>query len=151
MVNNDKVALMTHLAIYENDYGRESDLLQRYHKRDYIRMNSLKTFFISTAAFILMIALYCCISADHFMVRLQDVDVKKVCIIAGLIYAVFIKINIWISNVVMGRRYEKARGRSYRYYRQMTELEKLYEDEQLASYVASKEKEMELNEPIISN
>lgn len=151
MVNNDRVALMTHLAIYENYYGKEGDVLQHYHKKDFIRMNSLKTFLISTLAFILMIVLYFVITRNWSLIRISDADLKKICIITGIVYTIFIWINVRISNLIMARRYENAKARNARYVRQISELEQMYEDEQLASYVANKEKEMERNEPIISD
>lgn len=151
MVNNDRVALMTHLALYENYYGKESEVLQHYHKKDFIRLNSLKTFLISTLAFVLMLVLYFVITKNWILTRINDVDFKKLCIVIGIVYTIFIWVNVKISNLIMARRYENAKVRNARYARQIYELEQMYEDEQLASYVASKEKEMERNDPIISD
>jgi cytochrome bd-type quinol oxidase subunit 2 len=151
MVNNDRVALMTRLAIYEANHGHEDDMLQQYHKKDYIRIQSLKTIFFSSIAFVLIIALWLCVAESDVLLQLRDGSVKKISFIIGVIYIIFLWINLRINRLIQGRRYENAKGRNYRYMRQLMELGQMYEEEQLANYVANKEKEMELNEPVISD
>ena len=43
MLNNRKVRLMTKLAIYEKEDGKEDIRLGRYYRGDYVRYQLLKT------------------------------------------------------------------------------------------------------------
>lgn len=151
MVHNDRVALMTRMAIYEANYGHENDTLQQYDKKDYVRIQSLKTIILSSLAFVLILALGLCIQENDILLQLRDISVKKTAFLLGSAYIVFLWINYWINKLVQGRKYENAKVGNYRYMHQLTELNQLYQEEQLASYVANKEKEIELYESITSD
>ena len=151
MVNNERVALMTQLAIYETNYRQENEMLQHYRKQDYVQFHSIRTFLCSSAAFFLMLLMLCVTMRDQATDLLNGADLKTICIAAGMVYTVFVWVNIRISSLIMNRKYERARGRNHRYMEQVMRLEQMYETDQLASYVAEKEKEMELNEPVISD
>ena len=68
MINNDKVSLMTKLAIYENK-NTEDIKLSKYYKGDYVRHNVLKTIISVTIA-------YACILLFILFYNLEEVLAK---------------------------------------------------------------------------
>ena len=58
MVNEEKVRLMTRLAMYEQSTGKEDLEKGRYFKSDYVKYNCLKTLVSTTILFVIVVAAY---------------------------------------------------------------------------------------------
>lgn len=55
MLNNEKIKLMTKLAVYEQKEGREDIKLSRYYKTDFIRFQILKSIVCVTISYVIVL------------------------------------------------------------------------------------------------
>ena len=58
MLNENKIKMMTKMAIYEKNEGRQMIKNSRYFKGDYVAFGVLRTLIATTFAYIIMVILY---------------------------------------------------------------------------------------------
>ena len=56
MINEEKVKIMTKLAMYEQGKGRKYLPVSRYYRSDYIGLALIKNFFLITIGYVLIVA-----------------------------------------------------------------------------------------------
>ena len=56
MINEEKVKIMTKLAMYEQGRGRKHRPVSRYYRSDYIGLALIKNFFLVTIGYVLIVA-----------------------------------------------------------------------------------------------
>ena len=56
MINEEKVKIMTKLAMYEQGRGRKHLPVSRYYRSDYIGLALIKNFFLVTIGYVLIVA-----------------------------------------------------------------------------------------------
>ena len=56
MINEEKVKIMTKLAMYEQGKGRKYLPVSRYYRSDYIGLALIKNFFLVTIGYVLIVA-----------------------------------------------------------------------------------------------
>jgi len=74
MIDENKVRLMTKIAIYEKKEGNRNLMISKYYKSDYVRYNVLKTLVAVTVAFWAIIGAYVFIKFDELLAKVSDVD-----------------------------------------------------------------------------
>ena len=66
MLNEEKIRLMTKLAIYEQGEGKESIKSNKYYKKDYVGLKMINTAITITLAFMLCLILWVIYKVDFF-------------------------------------------------------------------------------------
>lgn len=130
MVNEERVKLMTKLAIYENTKGRKQLNISKYYKRDYVRYNMYKTAVTATIAFIALITLGVLINAEAVLIRLNDLDFMNIAIKLGIAYVVFVALYMLAARLVYSRRYEKVKPDVIQYNHDLKRLKEMYDREE---------------------
>lgn len=74
MIDENKVRLMTKIAIYEKKEGNRNLMISKYYRSDYVRYNVLKTIIAATVAFWSIIGAYAFIKFDDLLAKVSDVD-----------------------------------------------------------------------------
>lgn len=122
MINQDKVKLMTHIAIYEKNEENKDLVLGKYYKEDYIKYNCLKTLVTSTICYWMFVAVYLLLKYQDILKQINEIDYFKAIglLMAGfvgfaLIYQVF-------AFVVYAIRYYRARPGLIEYNRNLKKL-----------------------------
>ena len=67
MVDNEKVRIMTKIAIYEKNQEHEGLALSKYFREDYVRFNMLKTLVTSTICFWLFVAVSAVVNFEKYL------------------------------------------------------------------------------------
>ena len=67
MVNNEKIRLMTKLAVYENAEGKDDMRVANYFRSDYIRHEILKTILAVTLGTIILVAVVLCYQMEYLL------------------------------------------------------------------------------------
>ena len=130
MVNEEKVKLMTKLAIYENTKGKKQLNISKYYKRDYVRFQMFKTAVSSTIAFVILLFAYCMLNAEQLLLKLNDLDFLGVAAKVGVLYVVFLVIYMLAAWVVYANKYEKIKPDVVMYNRNLKRLKELYDREE---------------------
>ncbi len=109
MVREENVKLMSKIAIYERRAGKQEIPMSGYYKKDYVRMNVLKTIVAATVTFALIAALIVVYKLDYLLSNIFKLDYKSLGIGILVIYVVWIVIYWIVARVLYAWRYEKAR------------------------------------------
>ena len=130
MVNEEKVKMMTKLAIYESTKGKKDLSISKYYKRDYVRYNMFKTAVTATIAFFLIIGAYVLINAEELMLNMNTMNLVPMVTKIGIAYVVFVAIYMGIAYFVYARRYEKVKPNVIIYNHNLKKLKEMYDKEE---------------------
>ena len=129
MLNEERVILMTRMAVYENGEGRKNGAIGSYFRGDYIGLQVLKSVISATISFVLVCAVLVLYNFDGIMDSLYGIDlfvaVKKVIIAYGVVVAVY----ALISYLIYSFMYKKARKKQKAYASSLRRLSEMYQRE----------------------
>lgn len=130
MINEEKVKLMTKLAIYESQKGKKQLNISKYYKRDYVRYNMFKTVVAATVSFIMLLAIYVLVNAEDLLMSLNELDFMKEATKLGILYVVFILIYMIVARIIYARRYEQVKPDVIIYNHNLKKLKEMYDKEE---------------------
>ena len=109
MLNENKVKMMTKMAIYEKNEGRKMIKTAKYFKSDYIAFGVLRTLITTTIAFIIMLVMGVLYNIDKIITDINNLDYSA--IVTGIIicYIVMLILFSVIALIVYGRQYDNSR------------------------------------------
>ena len=90
MLNEEKVILMTRLASYEADEGKQNMAVGKYFRSDYIRMQTIKSIVYATLAFVILAALVVLMDLETFMGDIYQMDLIQYAKEVLLWYVIFV-------------------------------------------------------------
>lgn len=127
MLSEEKIKIMTNLAMFEKKEGKKIFPINRYFKSDYISSKLLRSFFSYTLSFLLAAALWvlCYIEQWLNMIRLETLI--ELGLKVGAVYAAGLAVYLLISLIVYARRYDYASRGMKVYLAKLKRLDKRYE------------------------
>ncbi len=132
MINEEKVILMTRIAMYKESLGREDLEKGKYFQSDYVKLNCLKTIVSSTVLFVVVAVAYIYYNLASIVEKLTELDYLK---LAGMIvggYAVVCIGFALFAWVIYTYRYMKAKPKLIKYNQNLKKLIEFYEREDRA-------------------
>lgn len=125
MVEKEKVRGMTRLAMYEKKEIFKDELVAQYQRRDYVRMEMLKTVLYTTVGYGILLLFLSVGRLEYLMMHAMDIDYGKlvVKIVAG--YVVLLSVYLVMSGILHNRRYSHARRKMKEYDRNLHLLRQL--------------------------
>lgn len=130
MINEDKVILMTRLAMYEQSTGKEDLDKARYFKHDYVKYNCLKTLVTTTVAFWLVVAAYIYYNLASIIEKLVDIDYIGVASKLVVSYGVTCVAFMGLAWILYSYRYSKAKPHLIKYNQNLKKLIAFYDHEE---------------------
>ena len=130
MLNNDKVRVMTRLAIYEKKRGKEDIGLSQYYKRDYIRLQILNTIVFSTIGYGLLVLLVGIYQSEYLIANAVTLNYKAIAMYVIGIYAMFLIISILCTIIASTLKFEASRRKLAGYNKGLRCLQQIYESEE---------------------
>lgn len=128
MINNDKVSLMTKLAIYESK-NSEDIKLSKYYKSDYIRHNVLKTIISVSFAYICVLLLILFYNLEEVLDKAFELNYTMLGLEIFVSYFVLIVIFTLISFMIYSDKINNSRKSLMKYHRGLKQLSRMYEEE----------------------
>lgn len=126
MLNENKVKMMTKMAIYEKNEGRRMLKTARYFKSDYIAFGILKTLITTTIAYIIMLIMYVLYNMESIIKDINKIDYTEVGTNLIIGYVAMIAVFSAIAFVVYGKQYDNSRNGLKRYFSRLNKLERFY-------------------------
>lgn len=127
MISEERVKLMTRMAIYEEGQGAKDLEIGQYKKSQYIRIEVLKCLVYSTVFYWCLIGLALLLLMQYVVALIMtDGVVKYIAILIG-IYLVFLLLNGLISYRRAQQEYEQAMPRVKEYKKNLNKLYFEYE------------------------
>lgn len=133
MINEEKVKIMTKIAMYEQGKGRKYLPVSKYYRSDYIGLALIKNFFLVTIGYIMAVAAVAVYFGEYLMENLHKMDLVSmgIYIIVGYV-AALVGYSI-LTYKQYSVKYYKAKKSVKEYYIQLTELSKIYTREEKRS------------------
>ena len=129
MLNEERVILMTRLASYEADEGKQNVAVGKYFRSDYIRMQTIKSILYATITFIIVVALIVLMDFETFMGDIYQLDLLQYAQKILFWYLGFVGVYGVISYVVYSIRYRNARKNLKVYFNNLKRLSEMYENQ----------------------
>ena len=133
MINEEKVKIMTKIAMYEQGKGRKYLPVSKYYRSDYIGLALIKNFFLVTIGYIMAVAAVAVYFGEYLMENLHKMNLVSmgIYIIVGYV-AALVGYSI-LTYIQYSVKYYKAKKSVKEYYIQLTELSKIYTREEKRS------------------
>ena len=109
MVNEEKVALMTKLALYEQGEGKTGLPMSKYYHSDYMALRLINSVIVTTLVYIMAIALIVLVNVEALLEELVTMDLQQTGKNLLIAYLVVIAVNIVITYAVGNYRFKKYR------------------------------------------
>ncbi len=130
MLNEEKIRLMTKLALYEEKNGKKALSSNKYFKNDYISINMINTVLTVSFAYLLGLVLWIVYKVDYFMQEITNIDLITLGKQVLIIYVIVLIIFLFISYVVYSIRFREMKSTNQAYADNLKELYLMYKREE---------------------
>ncbi|MDO5294680.1 MAG: hypothetical protein Q4F05_18240 [bacterium] len=130
MLNNDKIRVMTKLAIYEKKSGKEDIKLSQYFKKDYIRLQILNTVVFSTIAYFLILLLVGIYQSEYLIAKAVKLNYQTLGMYILGVYIMVLVVSILCTVIGYTLKFEASRRKLAGYNKGLKYLSKIYETEE---------------------
>ncbi len=127
MLNEDKIKLMTGIAMFEKREGKNIFPANRYFQSDYISSRMFRSFFSYTLCFILCVLIWVLYNIERLLNTMNLDEVFVVARKGGILYVIGLLLYLVITFRVCQKRYEYAKRGMKVYVAKLKRLEKRYE------------------------
>lgn len=127
MVNEEKVRMMTKLAIYEEGRGKTAFGIGQYYKKDYIAKQMIKSFFLGSIAFLILAGLWLGNGLDGLLADYLSLDLGRMVLCFAILYAVFMLCYLGVTWLISSYHYRKSEKLLKVYDKALKRLENMYE------------------------
>ena len=129
MLNEEKIKLMTKMAVYEQNQGRKEIPMSKFFRSDYISLGMIKTLIASTIAYVFMVALWLLYDLEKFMNDLAQMDVLNLGRTILILYVAYLIISMLIAYLVYRYKCTKVRESLKNYNAGLKEINHIQEAE----------------------
>lgn len=129
MLNNDKIRIMTRLALYEQGNGKNDIKISHFYKSDYIRYNILKTIVAVTVGIALLLGFAGLYNMEYIISNATKINYRQLGISLLILYLLIIIGYVILTIAVTSVKYKRARKSLVKYNRNLKELYAIYKAE----------------------
>lgn len=129
MLDERRVKLMTRMASYEQNKGKEDFKISAYYRKDYVSLHRLYSFFWMTIGYVLVWALIILGGFDTWMEKLSLQLILILGLIAVVGYLIVLIVYLVAASEFYNKKHQDARMRVKKYNHDLTRLLKIYEKE----------------------
>ena len=129
MLNEDKVKLMSKMAMFETREGKKAIETDRYSKRDFIFVQVIKTWILSTVGFGMVFLLTLLLCVDAIAVILASVSLSVILVLVLALYLMCIVLSMIFARHRAIRDYEDAKDTMSVYKDCVKQLADMYDEE----------------------
>ena len=133
MINEEKVKIMTKIAMYEQGSGRKYLPVSRYYRSDYIGLALIKNFFLVTIGYILVLAAVGVYFGEYLLENIHKMNLVVVGAYIIIGYIVVLAAYSVVTYIQYSVKYYRAKKSVKQYYGALTELSKIYAREEKKS------------------
>lgn len=127
MLSEDKLRLMTGIAMFEKREGKKIFPVNRYFRGDYISSHMLRSFFCYTFCYLLCLLIWILYNSERLLNAMSLDDMISVGKRGAVFYVAGLVFYLLVTAVVYRRRYDYARRGMKVYVAKLKRLEKRYE------------------------
>lgn len=129
MLNENKVKMMTKMAIYEKNEGKRMLKMSRYYKGDFVTLGVLKSIIASTFAFAVIVIFFALCNMEKIVSEVNTMDYTLIAKKLGAYYIIFLVVFCVIAGIVNAYQYDKSRVGLKKYLSRLNKLERFYNNQ----------------------
>ncbi len=129
MLNEEKISLMTKLALYEQKEGKKQIPMSGYYKGDYVSLNVLNSAIIGTIAYLLIIGTIILINAEALVEKLTEIDLIAVGKQLLTYYLIFIVCYMLVAYIFYSIKFKSVRAKLNQYNADLKNLYAMYKND----------------------
>lgn len=129
MIDERKVKLMTRMASYENNAGREDLKISAYYRKDYASLHTLYTIIWVTIGYGCLVVLMGICLFDSLVGSISMGLLMTLGVIVVIGYLLVVIIYAVVTHTIYNKKHQKARMRVKKYNHDLARLQKIYERE----------------------
>lgn len=129
MLNENKIKMMTKMAIFEKNNDKELLCHTKYYKNDYVTFNIIKCMATAMIAYILVVLLIVAYNLDYIVANVNSLDYVGLGMTLVWTFLVFVLAYGFLAFFVYSRRYENSRDGVKKYFSRLSRLEKYYNNQ----------------------
>ena len=126
MINEEKVKIMTKLAMYEQGRGRKHLPVSRYYRSDYIGLALIKNFFLVTIGYVLIVAAVAVYFGEYLLENIHKMNLIMLGVYIVIGYLIVLVMYSILTYIQYSVKYFRAKKSVREYYQDLTRLEKIY-------------------------
>ena len=126
MLNNEKISIMTKLALYEQKNAKSEIKYSKYYRSDYLAIKMIKSFVAVTIAYALMLALWLMFSADALK---TTNSFMAVVILIVMFYILITVVYMIFTYIYYSKKFSAIRENLNKYNGELKVLHKIQEEE----------------------
>ncbi len=127
MLNEERIKLMTKMAAYEENEGKQFMAIGSYFRSDYMGKQVIHSVISATIAYLVVLGLYIYYHFESLMQDIYKLDLLGMGKQALFYYAIFVAGYAIITYIVYSVRYNRARKSLRRYYNHLKQLLAMYD------------------------
>lgn len=127
MLNEDKIKLMTGIAMFEKREGKHIFPVNRYFQGDYVSSHMFRSFFSYTLCYVLCVLIWVLYNIDHLLNAMNLDEVAAIGRKGAVFYVIGLVFYLFVTYHVYRKRYEYAKRGMTVYVAKLRRLEKRYE------------------------
>ncbi|MCR5282404.1 MAG: hypothetical protein K6E18_03470 [Lachnospiraceae bacterium] len=127
MLNEERIKLMTKMAAYEENEGKQFMAIGSYFRSDYMGKQVIHSVISATIAYLVVLGLYIYYHFESLMQEIYKLDLLGMGKRALFYYAIFVAGYAVITYIVYSVRYNRARKSLRRYYNHLKQLLAMYD------------------------
>lgn len=128
MLDQERIKLMTKLAVFEQREDKKIFKVNSYMKNDYVTLNVIYTLFATGLAFLLIVAIVVASRYNYVLGNLNNANIVKM---ASLILGSWLIVELIfgiIAYVFYTLRHKRCKVKMNKYIRYLKKLDEMYED-----------------------
>ena len=129
MINQEKVALMTKLAAYEQGQGKENIPQSKYYREDYVSLKMINTAILVTVAYLMILAMVVFVNVEKMMTQIANMDFVKLGRAVLTYYVIIFVVYMVIAYIVYSIKFRRVRNSLNDYNGDLKKLYAMYKDE----------------------
>ena len=131
MINQEKVALMTKLAAYEQGQGKENIPQSKYYREDYVSLKMINTAILVTVAYLMILAMVVFVNVEKMMTQIANMDFVKLGRAVLTYYVIIFVVYMVIAYIVYSIKFRRVRNSLNDYNGELKKLYVMYKDENI--------------------
>lgn len=130
MLNNDKIRLMTKLALYEQKEGKKNIAGGKYYRSDYVSLAMINSAIIATLAYILILGSSVLVNIETVLSVMTAFDMLELGRMVVVAYIIYMLIYLTITYIISRLRYDNIKSELKSYDNNLKELYTIYKKEE---------------------
>ncbi len=109
MLNEEKIALMTKMTIYEQSEGKKSFPMSKYYRSDYMSLRIINSLILSTVIYVIVVSLAVLLNVEQLLEELVEIDFLAMGKRLLVVYGVIVGVNLVMTYIIYRVRFQRCR------------------------------------------